>query len=81
MIVHYANRYRRPPRKKPKQPPLPIRIVTAKAPKPMKRRRLVVVSPPIMTAQKPTTEPSIVRPVTAKQRRWNAMRERMRLKP
>jgi hypothetical protein len=38
-IVTTNYRYKRPPRKKPKQPPLPSRIVTAKLPKPLKRRR------------------------------------------
>jgi hypothetical protein len=40
MIVTYAHRYKRPPRKRKPQPPLPTRIITAKTPKPTKRRRL-----------------------------------------
>jgi hypothetical protein len=93
MIVTYAHRYKRPPRKRKPQPPLPFRIVTAKTPNPTKRRRLgVMVAEPrpiISRIVRPVKScsvqdlktPTIVRPVTPKQRRWNAMRERMGLEP
>jgi hypothetical protein len=48
----------------------------------MKRRRQgVVLDQSFVTARKPVTGTSIVRPVTAKQKRWHAMRERMGLEP
>jgi hypothetical protein len=57
-------------------------MVTAKPPKPVKLRRqgvmVSVVRSPVATTQKPA---SIVRPVTTKQRRWQAMREQMGLEP
>ena len=36
-IVTHAHRYKRPPGKRKPQPPLPMRIVTAKTPGPIKR--------------------------------------------
>jgi hypothetical protein len=67
-IVTYTHRYK------------PSRIVTAK---PLKRRRLgvMVADPAPNQSDRPTGFPTIVRPTTAKLRRWNAMRERMGLEP
>jgi hypothetical protein len=84
MIVTYAHRYRRPPKKKPKQLPLPVRIVHAK---PVKRRRQgIMISEPVVrspaaTTSKPASGTSIARPLTARQRRWHAMRAHMGLEP
>jgi hypothetical protein len=73
----YADRYRRPPRKRKPQPSLPVRIVHAKAPKPLKRRRQgVMVSEPV-SAKYIAVTPTIVWPVTARLKRWRALRERM----
>jgi hypothetical protein len=84
MIVTYAHRYRPPPKRRKPQPPLPVRIVTAKSPKPVKlRRQGVMVEVPAIVRPKSVSVPTrtIVRPVTAKQKRWHAMRERMGLEP
>ena len=90
-IVTYAHRYKRPPRQRKPQPPLPVRIVHATLPRPLKptkrRRQGIMVIEPTVTASTGqrshdvTPAPTIVRPVTPKQRRWNAMRARMGLEP
>ena len=74
VTTHY--RYKRPPGRKPKQPPLPARTVTAKPPEPTKRRRLgvMVAEPPVVTAARSpgaAASPgiSIVRSDTARQQR------------
>jgi hypothetical protein len=60
-IVTTHHRYRRPPRKKPKAPPLPVRIVTVT--KPAKQRRLGVITPSLGAGVR------IVRPDTPRQKR------------
>jgi hypothetical protein len=74
VTTHY--RYKRPLGRKPKQPPLPARVVTAKPPKPTKRWRLgvIVAEPPVVTATRSpgaTASPgiSIVRSDTTRQQR------------
>jgi hypothetical protein len=59
-----------------------MRTVTAKPPKPVKlRRQGVMVAAIVRLKSTNVATPTIVRPVTAKQRRWNAMREQMGLEP